>query len=283
MVRTCDVPECSNPHQARGLCHPHYRKAYPNKVRSETVQCVVCGQSFSRRYDGPKRAARYLPCCSDRCREIVARGWRTDLPDDHPARWVGQSLDVAYAHCKFCRTPFASDARWPRAYCSAHSADSRPRFVSTTCHDCGKPVMLDRLAHQNTSSCGYAYCGTPCSRRVNKRRRRAREHDAAGEFRWVDVIGLWLALGKCCAYCGVQSDKQPDPDHVVALSRGGDNTIDNILPACRRCNSDKRTLTIAEWTLDRHMRGKPELPHPWRSMGWRRVEQAPGGMRLDVA
>ena len=282
--RKCDRPDCDNPHIAKGLCRSHYYKAYPSEKRYETVQCAVCQTTSTRRYDGPKRAAKYLPTCSSRCRDIIHNGWRTELPADHAARWYGQRMAVAYANCGFCGNLFAHDARRAnKAYCSQHSHDSRPRFVSASCNDCGKPVMLDRQAFQSTAGYGHAYCGTACNRRASKRRRRAREYNAPGEFRWVDMIGLWLALGKCCAYCGVQSDKQPDPDHVIPLSRGGDNTIDNILPACRACNSQKRTLTIAEWTVDRQERRKPPLPHPWRAMGWRRLEHLPGGMHRDVA
>ncbi len=282
-ARTCEHPHCGNPHLAKGLCHSHYRKTYPNRYTYETHACVVCGEQTTRRNGGPKRAAKYLPTCSNRCRNIVGHGLRTDLPGDHPARWYGQHMAVAFTSCKFCRNLFAHNGRQARTYCQLHGPDSKPRFVSTSCHDCGKPVMLDRQAYQSTAGYGHAYCGKTCSRRASRRRRRAREFNAAGEFRWVDMIGLWLALGKRCAYCGIQSDKQPDPDHVVALSRGGDNTIDNILPACRRCNSDKRTLTIAEWTTDRRERGKPTLPHPWRAMGWRRIEQAPGEGSSEAA
>lgn len=252
-------------------CSDKCRKQMP-------VPCAVCGTVVVRSASHGWRKPAQLVACSNECRAILRPGnpgLRSALPDDHPARWAGQATGVAYAHCKLCHALFACDARWPRVYCSAHSAESRPRFVSASCHDCGKPVMLDRQSYQQTGGYGHAYCGKACSRRASKRRRRAREHNAPGEFRWVDVIGLWLALDRCCAYCGAQSDKQPDPDHVIPLSRGGDNTIDNVLPACHPCNSQKRTLTIAEWTADRRGQGKPELPHPWRAMGWRRIEDAP--------
>ena len=40
-----------------------------------------------------------------------------------------------------------------------------------------------------------------------------------------------------CAYCGVQGNMTMD--HVVPLSKGGEHTIDNIVPACAPCNSSK--------------------------------------------
>jgi hypothetical protein len=41
-----------------------------------------------------------------------------------------------------------------------------------------------------------------------------------------------------CAYCGTDRVKMTK-DHLVPVSRGGTNTIDNIVPACLRCNMKK--------------------------------------------
>jgi 5-methylcytosine-specific restriction endonuclease McrA len=60
----------------------------------------------------------------------------------------------------------------------------------------------------------------------------------------------WLRLvnrfGGACAYCGCTG--QPlEMDHVVPVSRGGQNTIGNILPACLPCNRSKWAHTLVEW------------------------------------
>ena len=214
-------------------------------------QCSVCGTTVIRHAADGWRKPNQLVTCSNECRSVVTpgrAGLHSQLPDDHPAKWYGATSDW---------TP---------------PPPKPARFVAAQCHECGKRFIGDQAAYWSRQA--NTYCSARCSKRVGKRRRRAREHNAPGEFRWVDVIGLWLALDRCCAYCGAQSDKQPDPDHVVPLSRGGDNTIDNVLPACRPCNTDKRDLTIAEWTSDRVARGKPTLSHPWRAMNWRRTEHA---------
>jgi 5-methylcytosine-specific restriction endonuclease McrA len=38
-----------------------------------------------------------------------------------------------------------------------------------------------------------------------------------------------------------------EPDHRVPLARGGANSIENILPACPRCNQRKALLTEGEF------------------------------------
>lgn len=48
-----------------------------------------------------------------------------------------------------------------------------------------------------------------------------------------------------CAYCG--ADQGITRDHDIPISRGGKNTIDNIVPACGPCNYRKQALTGDEY------------------------------------
>lgn len=51
-----------------------------------------------------------------------------------------------------------------------------------------------------------------------------------------------------CAYCGKLSNKL-QKDHVLPVSRGGTDNIDNIVPACSRCNQSKFNKMLGtEWT-----------------------------------
>jgi len=48
-----------------------------------------------------------------------------------------------------------------------------------------------------------------------------------------------------CAYCG--EEVKLVQEHFVALSKGGEYTINNIIPSCIRCNSSKGTKIFIEW------------------------------------
>lgn len=107
------------------------------------------------------------------------------------------------------------------------------------------------------------FCSLRCKQKAGAQRRRAREAGAHGQFTWTQVVGLFLKFDRRCAYCSTPIAGQPDPDHVVPLSRGGANSIHNILPCCKPCNSDKRDLLLDEWASDRARRGLAPVRTSW--------------------
>jgi len=53
-----------------------------------------------------------------------------------------------------------------------------------------------------------------------------------------------------CFYCGEPlSLKTRTRDHMLPRSRGGRNRRDNIVVACKRCNTDKGSLNLQEFRL----------------------------------
>lgn len=48
-----------------------------------------------------------------------------------------------------------------------------------------------------------------------------------------------------CAYCGKESNLHQE--HFIALSKGGEFSINNIVPACISCNSSKHDKSFFEW------------------------------------
>jgi 5-methylcytosine-specific restriction endonuclease McrA len=55
--------------------------------------------------------------------------------------------------------------------------------------------------------------------------------------------------GWVCQYCGVQAE---NVDHVVPKSRGGEHSWENVVAACRRCNSKKENRLPHEVGLKLH-------------------------------
>ena len=74
--------------------------------------------------------------------------------------------------------------------------------------------------------------------RLRVNRRRVRKRAAAGTFTLAEWNLLLALFSFRCAYCW-RSFPRLETDHVVPLSRGGSDSIENILPACRSCNAKK--------------------------------------------
>jgi hypothetical protein len=49
----------------------------------------------------------------------------------------------------------------------------------------------------------------------------------------------------CCAYCGATDELQWE--HIIPQSRGGPDTIDNMVQACPTCNGKKGARDPFEW------------------------------------
>jgi 5-methylcytosine-specific restriction endonuclease McrA len=107
----------------------------------------------------------------------------------------------------------------------------------------------------------YSYCGrrrpttgqitlkkmpTSRSRRARAAKRRKRRMAAVdndlNDQQWTALKDAWGG----CAYCGATS-KTLQRDCVLALSRGGRYTLENIVPACGSCNTSKCNDEVTGW------------------------------------
>jgi len=89
------------------------------------------------------------------------------------------------------------------------------------------------------------YCN---SHKVNiahlKARRYAREKGAVGSHTLKEWLKLKILHNEKCVICGEQ--KKLTKDHIVPLSKGGTDFIENIQPLCKNCNSKKHNKIIYE-------------------------------------
>ena len=77
--------------------------------------------------------------------------------------------------------------------------------------------------------------------RKRKRRMDRVEHDLTDD-QWLALRAAWGG----CAYCGV-ADKALQRDCVLAISRGGRYTLENVVPACASCNTSKCNAEVTAW------------------------------------
>jgi len=77
---------------------------------------------------------------------------------------------------------------------------------------------------------------------VGSKNYRNRKRGANGRFtsgEWKELCEKYSHTCLCC-----KQARKLEADHVVPISKGGMNTIDNIQPLCRSCNARKNNKTI---------------------------------------
>lgn len=196
---------------------------YENRV------CIDCGESIA---DRTARAKRCLECVKKEHRREVreAKQKRYGLKNER--------------ECLYCGAVIGVERRRDKKFCSRKCIDDyRTKFVDRSEY------------HRKTQERRSAYTRkwrklNPASARTSAFKRRYRE--AAGVISESDLQKMLNRFDGRCAYCGEKGEMTMD--HVVPLSRGGSNSIGNILPACKRCNSSKSARFISEWRFIRRCR-----------------------------
>ncbi len=84
------------------------------------------------------------------------------------------------------------------------------------------------------------------SRKVRAARRRKQRmtrvaHDLTGS-QWAALRDAWGG----CAYCGA-TGVPLQRDCILPISRGGQYTLANVVPACRSCNTSKCNDEVTAW------------------------------------
>ncbi len=152
--------------------------------------------------------------------------------------FTGRIDDRHYAMCRDCvseilRASAGGKQRLP------HSATHR------TCYLCRRQLSVERFQRRSTGT--YFSACKDCNRHVFAARRRARLMGAEGSYTSLEFAAL-VDRHDCCPRCKrsweeitIVTGKRSviTADHIIPLSKGGSNAIENIQPLCFSCNSQK--------------------------------------------
>lgn len=81
---------------------------------------------------------------------------------------------------------------------------------------------------------GKASSVTNCAKR-----RALKNGSAICDFTAAQWKALQEQCGHRCAYCSKHAKGRLTQDHITPISRGGNHTLSNIVPACSKCNQRK--------------------------------------------
>jgi 5-methylcytosine-specific restriction endonuclease McrA len=85
-------------------------------------------------------------------------------------------------------------------------------------------------------------------RRNKCHKRRVRMELNGGSFTFKEILDMLDSQQKMCACCGVDIVENYQIDHIMPISKGGSNWIDNIQLLCPGCNRAKSDMHPDKWS-----------------------------------
>lgn len=111
--------------------------------------------------------------------------------------------------------------------------------IAIRCQKCGDVFIGDRRS-KYCSSCKKHSPSLLEAIRFYLQRRRAKQKGLTANFTQRDWREAKRFFNNRCAYCGREAELHQE--HFIPVSKGGGYTKNNIVPACKSCNSRKGNI-----------------------------------------
>lgn len=104
-------------------------------------------------------------------------------------------------------------------------------------------------AYSTPESRKKRYESDKANAKIRMHKYKARKKDLKATLTKAQWDSCVIYFNRECAYCG--EDSNICQEHVIPVFSGGSYSSDNIVPACKRCNSSKCNRELEQWYMDR--------------------------------
>jgi len=164
---------------------------------------------------------------------------------------------LGWSSCRSCSNEFNKRYRKTpkgreivkRGYKSYDRTESLKRYeASEKSKDIHKKYTVGEKGRASTSRGCRKYSQTEQGKEVRRQiklKRRKLKKESLCNLTASEWLEIKEKFGHKCAYC---RKKGPlTQDHLIPLSKGGDHSKENVVPACRSCNSRKGTKSLPDF------------------------------------
>lgn len=203
--------------------------------------CAWCAQSF-RRYCGTQLVCS-KDCRRGRVREW-ARAWRVTHADDAKRNSHRSYIKHKAKHIARRQAYYVANRDHVQQYREEHQASLSKAARAWSQKNIQKRRMATRRYYTSNPERSNKFTRDwqkrhPDNVRAIRQRRRGRIHSAPlNDVTPEQLKALIRACRNRCVYCGKRL-KKLTIDHITPLAKGGAHTLQNLVVACRPCNSKK--------------------------------------------
>lgn len=144
--------------------------------------------------------------------------------------------------CKACHHRIRMTKNWSKTYASQQKYRETHRDIINLQAVDRKRKDPTKRTRAYKASLDWLH-SHPESMSVYNARYWGRKRCAEGSISTEEWLGCLERFNHVCVRCG-RKELRLTMDHIVPLSKGGSNYIDNIQPLCKPCNSFKKDKTI---------------------------------------
>lgn len=246
---TCKHCNQDKPHYAHGLCKKCYTRERSIAERQDLIDCPQCGKYKPRGSRGVCEACyavwRYHQNPEkqrqrDRARWENRRGKENERRKTNYQKNKEHHLDLSHL---YHQVHYDEIRQQQAEYRSRNIEKIRQR---NTIYNQTKRDHAKELARLKAWSKKQPIEKLRAIWVIQSQRRAARAKELPHTLTRSEWNEIKDQFQNRCAYCGERFDHLTQ-DHAIPLSRGGAYTRENIVPACRSCNSKKGDMTADEF------------------------------------